>query len=87
MIPVLLATDKMVLIEHAKDLAQWPVYLTIGNLSYEIQRSRIRPGRIIVSLIFIYKKDSLKVKMEIYYQTIEVIIKYKLKCHVLHKVI
>ena len=40
-----------------------------------------------VGLIFIYKKDFLKVKMEIYYQTIGVIKKCKSKCHVLHKVI
>ena len=34
---VLLATDKTVLTEHAGDMAQWPVYLTIDNLSHEIR--------------------------------------------------
>ncbi len=74
-IPVLLATDKTVLIEHMGDIAQWPVYLTIGNLSHEIRRSRSRPGGMMVGLIYIYKGDSLEVKMEIYHQTMGMITK------------
>ena len=73
--------------EHAEDIAQWPVYLTIGNLSHEIRRSRIRPGGMMVGLIPIHKRDSLEGKMEIYHQTMGVITKYKSKCHVLHKAI
>ncbi len=74
-IPVLLATDKTVLTEHTGDMAQWPVYLTIGNLSHEIRRSRSRPGGIMVGLIPIYKGDSVEVKMEIYHQTMGMITK------------
>ena len=84
---MLLATDKTVLMEHAGDMAQWPVYLTIGNLSHEIRRSRIRPGGMIVGLIPIHKRDFFEVKMEIYHQTMGVITKYNSKCHVLRKVI
>ena len=76
-IPVLLATNKTVLIEHAGDMAQWPVYLTIGNLSHEIWRSRVRPGGMMVGLIPIHKGDSFDVKMEIYHQTMGVITKGK----------
>ena len=38
-IPVLLVIGKTVLTENVKDIAQWLVYLIIGNLSYEIQKS------------------------------------------------
>ena len=86
-IPVLLAIDKIVLIKHLEDIAQWPIYLTIGNLSYEIQRSPIRPGGMIVGLISIYKRNFFKIKIEIYYQTIKIITKYKSKYHILYKVI
>ncbi len=60
-------------------MAQWPVYLIIGNLSYEIRRSRSRPGEMMVSLIPIYKGDSLEVTIEIYYQTMGMITKGVLK--------
>ena len=73
--------------KYVGDMAQWPVYLTIGNLSYEIGRLQIRSGGIIVDLISIYKKDFLEVKMEIYHRTMRVITKCKSKCHVLYKVI
>ncbi len=84
-IPVLLAIDKMVLTEHEGDMVQWPVYLTIGNLSHRIRKSRIRPGGMMVGLIPIHKGDSLEVKMEIYHQNMGVITKCKSKCHVLRK--
>ena len=35
-ISMLLVTDKTVLTKHVRDMTQWPVYLTIGNLSHEI---------------------------------------------------
>ena len=37
MVPLLLATNKTMLTEHIRDMAQWPVYLTIGTFSHEIQ--------------------------------------------------
>ncbi len=86
-IPVLLATDKTVLTEYTKNMAQWPVHLTIGNLSHEIRRSQIRQWGMIVGLIPIHKRDSLEVKMEIYHQTMGVITRCKSKCHILHKMI
>ena len=49
--------------------------MTIGNLSHEIRKSQMRPGRMMVGLIRIHKIDLLGVKIEIYYQTIRVIIK------------
>ncbi len=69
-----MATDIIVLTKHVEDIAQWPVYLTIGNLNYEIRRSRLRPGGMIVGLISIHKEDFLKDKMEIYDQTMRIII-------------
>ena len=87
MIPILLALDKIVLIEYVRDIAQWPVYLTIGNLSHEIQRSRIRPGEIMIGLILIHKRNSLEIKIKIYYRTMRVITKCKSKYHVLYKLI
>ena len=84
---MLLVTDNKILIEYIEDMAQWLVYLTICNLTHKIQISRIRPREMMVDLISIYKKDSLKVKIEIYHQTLGVITKYKSKCYVLHKVI
>ena len=69
--------------KYTESIAQLPVYLTIGNLSYEIRRSRIKPGRMIVGLISIHKRDSLEVEMEIYYQTIGVITKCKSKLNVM----
>lgn len=74
-IPVLLATNKIVLIEHIGDITQWPIYLTICNSSHEIRRPRIRFLGIIISFIPIYKGNSLKLKIDIYYQTMGVIIK------------
>ena len=87
MISVLLATDITLLTKHAKDMVQLPGYLTIVNLSHEIRRSRIRLRGMIVGLISIHKADSFEVKMEIYHQIMGIILKYKSKCYVLHKVI
>lgn len=39
----------------------------MGNLYYEIWKLRIRSKEMMVNLIFINKKDSFKVKIEIYY--------------------
>ncbi len=75
------------LTEHEGDMAQWPVYLIIGNLSHEIQRSQTRPGGMMVGLILVDKGDFLEVKIEIYNQTMGVITKCKCKCHVLRKII
>ncbi len=72
---MLLVIDKTVLTKHVGDMAQWPVYLTIGNLSHEIKRSRSRSRGMMVGLIPIHKRDSLEVKMEIYHQTIGMITK------------
>ncbi len=58
---------------HMVDMAQWPVYLTIDNLSHEIRRSWSRSGGMMVGLILIHKRDSLEVKMEIYHQTMRII--------------
>lgn len=33
------------------DMVQWPIYLTIENLSYEIKRSLIRPRGQIIDVI------------------------------------
>ncbi len=74
-IPMLLATDKIVLTNHMENMVQWPVYLIIGNLSNKIRRSRSRPGGMIAGLIPIYKRDFLEVKIEIYYQTMGMITK------------
>ena len=81
---VLLATNKTVLTKHARDIAQKLIYLTIGNLSHEIQRSQIKPGGIMVGLISINKRDSLKIKIEIYHQTIGIITRYKSRYHIFH---
>lgn len=69
-----MTTNKIVLTEHLEDIAQQLIYLTIGNLNYEIQRSQIKP-REMVDLIPIYNGDSLKVKIEISHQTRGIITK------------
>ncbi len=84
---MLLAIDKIVLTEHVRDMAQWPVYLTIGNLSHEIRRSRLKTGGMVVSLISIHKGDSLEVIMEIYHQTMGMIIKSMFKSLLLYIVV
>ena len=66
---MLLVIDKIVLIKHAKNIVQWPVYLIIGNFSHKIRRLRSRPKEMMIGLILIYKNDSLEVKIEIYHQT------------------
>lgn len=70
-----MATDKTVLIKYVEDMAQWPIYLTISNLNHEIWNSQIRLGGMMIGLIPIHKKDFLRVKIEIYYQTMRMIIK------------
>lgn len=72
-----MATNKTVLTKHARDMAQWPIYLTISNLSHKIWRLQVRSERIIIGLIPIHKSDQFNVKIEIYYQTIGVITKSK----------
>lgn len=72
---VLLVTDKIVLIKHVEDMTQWFVYFIIGNLSHKIRKLRIRPGKIMIGLISIYKGDFLGVKIEIYHQTMGMITK------------
>ncbi len=69
------ATHKKVFTKHMGDMVQLFVSLTIGNLSHEIRRSWSRPGKMIVSLIPIIKKDYLEIKIEIYHQTIGMITK------------
>ena len=58
-------------------MAQWPIYLTIGNLSHEIRRSRVKPEGIMDGFIAIHKRDLFDVKMEIYHRTMGVITKDK----------
>ena len=72
---MLLITDKIVLIKHNRNMTQWPIYLIISNLSYKIWKLWLRSRRMMVGLISIYKKDSLKIKIEIYHRTIRIIIK------------
>lgn len=64
---MLLVINKSVLTKHAEDMMQWLVYLVIRNLSYKIRKSQLKPGKIMVGFISIYKGDSFEVKMEIYY--------------------
>ena len=72
---MLLAIDKIVLTEYIKNITKWSVYITISNLSYEIKRLWSRSEKMIVGLIPIDKRDFLEVKIEIYHQTIRIIIK------------
>ena len=74
-ITVLLATDRIMLTEHAEDKVQWLVYLNIRNLSYEIQKSWVKPRKMMVGFIRTHKVNLLIVKTEIYYQIIGIIIK------------
>lgn len=63
------------LIKHANIIVLWPIYLTIANLSHEIQKSRIKPEKIMINLILIYKNNLLIVKIEIYHHTIRIMTK------------
>lgn len=56
-------------------MVQWLIYLTIDNLSYKIWKSQVRLEGIIVGLIHMHKKDLFDMKIEIYYQTVGVIMK------------
>lgn len=58
-----------------KAMAQWSIYLIIGNLNHEIRRLWKTSKRMMVSLISIYIKDFFEIIMEIYYQTMKIITK------------
>lgn len=60
-IQVLLPTDKKVHTKHVRDMAQQCVYWAISNFRYELQRSQIRPGEVMIDLILIDKGDCLEI--------------------------
>lgn len=54
-------------LKYTKNIAQWPIYLTLDNLSYKIWRLKIKSKEIIISFISIYKNDLISIKIKIYY--------------------
>lgn len=77
----------MVHIEYIEDIVQCSIYLTIGNLSHEIWKSLKNIREMIIEPIYMYKKDSLKVKIKIYHQTLAVIIKSIFKSFLLYIIV
>jgi hypothetical protein len=50
-VPIILAVDKTQLSIISGDVAAWPVYVTIGNLSREARRRRTTPGTLLAGFI------------------------------------
>lgn len=67
--------NKTMFTKHKENIAQFSIYLVIGNLSYKIWRLRVRLREIIVYFIFIYKNNLFSIKIRIYHQIIRIIIK------------
>jgi len=57
-IPVIVSVDKTQLSMHQGDVAAWPVYLSIGNLTRSARRRRNTPGTVLAGFIPIVGDDS-----------------------------
>ncbi len=76
-VPVLLGTDKTVLTQHHGDVAVWPIYLTIGNLTQETRRSQTSLGTLLLRFISIVKEIDRETKFNIYHTAMAKILQRK----------
>jgi hypothetical protein len=58
-IPVLLATDKTMLLLHHGDKAAWPVYVTIGNLDRRTRRNQTVPRLILLGFLPLHQRRQM----------------------------
>jgi hypothetical protein len=66
-VPIILAVDKTQLSLISGDVAAWPVYVTIGNLSREARRRRTTPGTLLVGFIPTTKLQDPIMKSRVYH--------------------
>ncbi|OAK93364.1 hypothetical protein IQ06DRAFT_236491, partial [Phaeosphaeriaceae sp. SRC1lsM3a] len=66
-VPIILAVDKTQLSLLSGDVAAWPIYLTIGNLSREARRRRTTPGTLLAGFIPTTKPLDPGTKSRIYH--------------------
>jgi hypothetical protein len=66
-VPVILAVDKTQLSLLSGDVAAWPVYITIGNLSREARRRKTTPGTLLAGFIPTTRLDSPIMKSHVYH--------------------
>jgi hypothetical protein len=50
-IPILLASDKTMLLLYHGDQSVWPIYITIGNLDRKTRRKQTVPGSILLEFL------------------------------------
>ena len=66
-VPIILAVDKTQLSLISGDVAAWPVYVTIGNLSREARRRRTTPGTLLAGFIPTAKLQDPLLKSQVYH--------------------
>lgn len=66
-VPIILAVDKTQLSLLSGDVAAWPVYLVIGNLSREARRRKTTPGTLLAGFIPTTKATDPGTKSRIYH--------------------
>jgi hypothetical protein len=76
-IPILLASDKIMLSLHHGDQSTWPIYITIGNLDHKSRHGQAVPGSILLGFLLITSKTADECKAQVYYAAMELIFKRK----------
>lgn len=76
-VPVIISVDKTQLSMHQGDVAAWPVYLTIGNLSATVRRRRLTPGTILVGFVPIVIGAKGQTKRDVYHYSMQRILQRK----------
>jgi hypothetical protein len=50
-VPIIIATDKTLMTQHAGDRTAWPLYIQVGNLNRRTRRKQTTPATLLVALL------------------------------------
>ena len=80
-VPIIISVDKTQLSLISGDVAAWPVYVTIGNLSREARRRRSTPGTLLAGFIPTTKIRDPLLKSQVYHYCMGKLLSRKFKHH------
>jgi hypothetical protein len=73
-VPVMIGVDKTHLTNHTGDQVAWPVYISVGNLSPSVRRSRKLPGTLLAALLPSVKHHDLLVRTDAYHKCMQYVL-------------
>jgi hypothetical protein len=76
---VLLATDKIMLIQHHENKSAWSVYIIVDNLDRATRRQQNRFSVILLDFISSTKDANEDLKRKLYHHSLKIILKREFK--------